>query len=169
MMIKSLCSVSVLVAVQADCWSTYPTTHIAHTYCSVVLFSVLSLLLSCCSLFSVSTIGKTLSWWMSTDWSHAMLWAVDNIVMSVCVISQDSEAQLGAWVEMLCGLLQLLGQLADHQFVALLPTAFDCVNQLICYSRNPRLRESLAKWVHHVAHIYGFAPHGAPLPTASHK
>lgn len=80
-------------------------------------------------------------------------------------VIQDSDAQLGAWVELLCSLLQLLEQLADHQFVALLPTAFNCVNQLICHSRDPRLREALAKWMHHVAHIYDFAPHSAPLPT----
>ncbi|CAD5122905.1 DgyrCDS11305 [Dimorphilus gyrociliatus] len=70
---------------------------------------------------------------------------------------KDSEAALTCWVTTVCETLNLLYELPDEKFKALLPVVVSSVTQLICHSRDAKLRESLAKWTYRVSHIYGFA------------
>lgn len=70
---------------------------------------------------------------------------------------KDSEAALTCWVTTVCETLSQLYELSDEIFQALLPVCVSSVTQLICHSRDAKLRESLAKWTHRVSHIYGFA------------
>ncbi|ELT87809.1 hypothetical protein CAPTEDRAFT_215541 [Capitella teleta] len=72
-------------------------------------------------------------------------------------IMKDSEARLVSWIEMVCNVLQLLLQLSDCRFKAMLPVVSCSISQLICYSKHPRLREVLAAWNHKLSHLYGYA------------
>ncbi|CAH1799775.1 unnamed protein product [Owenia fusiformis] len=74
-------------------------------------------------------------------------------------IMKDSVAHLKAWTEMICTILQLLYQLPEHQYQALLPAIFNSITQLVCQAEDTRLKEMLAHWVHKVGHLYQFAPH----------
>lgn len=82
---------------------------------------------------------------------------------------QDSEACLQAWMEVLVNVLKLFEQLPDSQYQALLPAAFSCFNQLVCYSKHGPLREALSHWVHHIGCLYGLSPHGMARPTSRLK
>ena len=83
-------------------------------------------------------------------------------------VLQDGEAQLNAYIELICAVLELYEQLPEHQYRALLPAVFGFVNQLVCHSRHRRLRDSLAAWLFRVGHIYGFASPQARCPTAAY-
>ncbi|XP_029652523.1 brefeldin A-inhibited guanine nucleotide-exchange protein 3 isoform X1 [Octopus sinensis] len=73
-------------------------------------------------------------------------------------IMKDSEAHLKSWTELLCAILRLFQELPDHKFYALLPTVFNCLNQLVCHSREQRLNDALAQWLHRVGHLVGINP-----------
>ena len=69
---------------------------------------------------------------------------------------QDGEAHLRSSVETLCNMLQLVDQLSDREFHAVLPTVFAGVVQLMAHCRDRQLRESLARWTYRVGLIFDF-------------
>ncbi|CAE1139032.1 unnamed protein product [Acanthosepion pharaonis] len=73
-------------------------------------------------------------------------------------IMKDSEAHLKSWTELLCAILRLFQELPDSKFYALLPTVFNCINQLVCHSHEQRLNDALAQWLHRVGHMVGINP-----------
>jgi len=73
------------------------------------------------------------------------------------VIFQDGEAHLRSSVETLCNMLQLVDQLSDREFHAMLPITFSGVVQLMAHCRDRQLRESLARWTYRVGLIFNFA------------
>ncbi len=70
-------------------------------------------------------------------------------------ITQDAEAQLNTWSDMILTMLQLLQLLPDSHFVALLPGIFPCLNQLICHVTNSRVRQGVMEFMDRVAQFYG--------------
>jgi brefeldin A-inhibited guanine nucleotide-exchange protein 3 len=78
-------------------------------------------------------------------------------------IMKDGEAHLRSSVEMLCNCLQLLDQLPDGEYHALLPVAFACVAQLVGHCRDRQLREALAHWTYRVGFLFEFAAPGDHL------
>jgi len=75
----------------------------------------------------------------------------------VALISQDGEAHLRSSVETLCNMFQLVDQLTDAEFQAMLPTVFSGVVQLMAHCRDRQLREALARWSYRVGLIFEFA------------
>jgi len=70
---------------------------------------------------------------------------------------QDGEAHLRSSVETLCNMLQLVDQLSDGEFHAMLPLVFSGVVQLTAHCRDRKLRESLARWTYRVGLVFEFA------------
>jgi len=76
---------------------------------------------------------------------------------------QDGEAHLRSSVETLRNMLQLVDQLTDREFHAMLPIVFSGVVQLMAHCRDRQLRESLARWTYRVGLIFEFAASGDRL------
>jgi len=72
-------------------------------------------------------------------------------------IVKDSGARRLAAREMLSSLLDLVAQLTDDQFRALLPALFDGIRRLTAHARDPPLGQALAELFHRVAVLYGFS------------
>jgi len=53
-------------------------------------------------------------------------------------------------------MLQLVDQLSDREFHALLPIVFSGVVQLTAHCRDRQLREALARWTYRVGLIFDF-------------
>ncbi len=93
-----------------------------------------------------------------------------SVTLCGLVSSQDSEAHLKSWIEMICNLMQLFHQLSDEQYQALLPTIFNCVNQLVCYCQDVHLREALGQWIFRIGKMYHLAPPGLNCePVIQHR
>jgi len=78
-------------------------------------------------------------------------------MMMMMMLMQDGEAHLRSSVETLCNMLQLVDQLTDAEFHAMLPIVFSGVVQLMAHCRDRQLRESLARWTYRVGLIFEFA------------
>jgi len=72
------------------------------------------------------------------------------------MILQDGEAHLRSSVETLCNMLQLVDQLSDREFHAMLPIMFSGVVQLMAHCRDRQLRDALARWTYRVGLIFDF-------------
>ncbi|XP_061176274.1 brefeldin A-inhibited guanine nucleotide-exchange protein 3-like [Saccostrea echinata] len=66
---------------------------------------------------------------------------------------KDSEARIQSWTELLCTVLGLFHQLPDSEFQVLLPTVFNCVNQLVCHATEQRLRDSVGQIIYRLGNI----------------
>ncbi|XP_026279245.2 brefeldin A-inhibited guanine nucleotide-exchange protein 3 [Frankliniella occidentalis] len=72
-------------------------------------------------------------------------------------IIKDSGARRVAAREMLGSLLDLVAQLSDAQFTALLPALFGGLRRLTAHSRDHTLQQALAELYHRIARLYGFS------------
>jgi len=84
----------------------------------------------------------------------------------VVLMLQDGEAHLRSSVETLCNMLQLVDELTDREFHAMLPLLFSAVVQLMAHCRDRQLRESLARWTYRVGLIFEFAASADCLTSA---
>jgi len=84
------------------------------------------------------------------------------------IIMQDGEAHLRSSVETLCNMLQLVDQLTDAEFHAMLPIVFSGIVQLMAHCRDRQLRESLARWTYRVGLIFQFAASADCLSPAKY-
>lgn len=75
----------------------------------------------------------------------------------LAVLPQDSGARRVAAREMLGSLLDLVAQLSDTQFMALLPALFGGLRRLTAHSRDHTLQQALAELYHRIARLYGFS------------
>jgi len=81
---------------------------------------------------------------------------------------QDGEAHLRSSVETLCNMLQLVDQLSDQEFHAMLPIVFSGVVQLMAHCSDQQLREALARWTYRVGLIFEFAPSADRVSPLKH-
>ncbi|XP_021364639.1 brefeldin A-inhibited guanine nucleotide-exchange protein 3-like isoform X1 [Mizuhopecten yessoensis] len=73
-------------------------------------------------------------------------------------LMKDSEARAQSLTELLCTILGLFQQLSDQKFEALLPSIYNCANQLVCHAQDPRLKEALGQWTHRIGVILQLMP-----------
>ncbi|GLG94564.1 LOW QUALITY PROTEIN: Uncharacterized protein GBIM_01758 [Gryllus bimaculatus] len=82
---------------------------------------------------------------------------------------RDSEAHRKVWAEMLGSVFDLLSQLDDARFRALLPVLFHGVRRLTAHAADAGLKQAVAELFHRVAMLYGFSPERRAATAKHHR